>query len=152
MYAGWIGRLLAEEAALLLLAALALFDAVTAGVPVVVSDMMCSAILAGLFHTRVIYGFDANEQLRSLSMPTQHHDGNPQAVPPTARPRSRKQRGISQPGSGRSGEALRAEEHGNNQGFVNGINLKAQRQYYGLIINVIPLIRDYFPFSGKNKF
>jgi hypothetical protein len=41
MYAGWIGRLLAEEAALLLLpVALALVDAVTAGVPVVVSAMI----------------------------------------------------------------------------------------------------------------
>ena len=45
-----------------------------------------------------------------------------------ARSRSRKRRRISQPGSGRSGDALR-EEHGNMRGLANGINLKAQRQY-----------------------
>ena len=45
-----------------------------------------------------------------------------------AKPRSQKQRGISQPVTGRSGGVPR-EEHGNNQGSADGINLKAQRQY-----------------------
>jgi hypothetical protein len=45
-----------------------------------------------------------------------------------AKPRSRKQRGISQPGTRRSGGVPR-EKHGNNRGSADGINLKAQRQY-----------------------
>ena len=43
-----------------------------------------------------------------------------------ARPRSWKQRGISQPGTGQSGGALR-EEHGNMRGSVNGIKLMELR-------------------------
>jgi hypothetical protein len=45
-----------------------------------------------------------------------------------AKPHSRKRRGISQRGSGQSGEVTR-EEHGNNRGSADRINLKAQRQY-----------------------